>query len=404
MPAPAHARVDVAIFGGGIAGLWTLARLRGLGYSAVLLEADRIGAGQSIASQGIIHGGLKYAADFKLGAAARALGDMPALWRQCLAGTGEIDLRRVRVLAEHHLMWLPPGLMNAATGFFAAQAIRSRTERLAPADWPAVLQGEPTVGAVYRLDEPVLDVPSLLQALALPLAGHIRRIDWPAGVAFEPAEGARAIMRLRAPDGAAIRLEARFCLFAAGAGNEALLARLPAPPGRGQRRPLHMLLAKGMPQPLYAHCFEASDKPRVTVTSHPGRDGGYVWYLGGQIAESGIARDRAAQIEAGRRELAALLPRLDLTQVRWSSLAIDRAEAHHLGRRPDHPVLQSAGPILVAWPTKLAFAPRLAAEVVQALERAGAGPSGDGGDMAALAALPEPDIALPPWEEAAAWS
>ena len=33
--------VDVAIFGGGIAGLWLLNRLRAEGYSALLLESVR---------------------------------------------------------------------------------------------------------------------------------------------------------------------------------------------------------------------------------------------------------------------------------------------------------------------------------------------------------------------------
>ena len=39
--------VDVAIFGGGVAGLWLLNRLHREGYQALLLEADRLGAGQT---------------------------------------------------------------------------------------------------------------------------------------------------------------------------------------------------------------------------------------------------------------------------------------------------------------------------------------------------------------------
>ena len=73
--------VDVAILGGGIAGLWLLARLQAAGYSALLLENQALGAGQTLASQGIIHGGLKYALDLKLNTASDALADMPARWR-----------------------------------------------------------------------------------------------------------------------------------------------------------------------------------------------------------------------------------------------------------------------------------------------------------------------------------
>ena len=52
---------DVLIVGGGIAGLWLNARLRRAGYATLLVEADRLGGGQSVKSQGIIHGGTKYA-------------------------------------------------------------------------------------------------------------------------------------------------------------------------------------------------------------------------------------------------------------------------------------------------------------------------------------------------------
>ena len=54
-------RVDVVIVGGGIAGLWLLNLLRSRGYGAVLIERSAFGDGQTICSQGMIHGGLKYA-------------------------------------------------------------------------------------------------------------------------------------------------------------------------------------------------------------------------------------------------------------------------------------------------------------------------------------------------------
>ena len=53
--------VDVVILGGGIGGLWLLNRLHGRGYNAVLIETGELGGGQSVNSQGMIHGGIKYA-------------------------------------------------------------------------------------------------------------------------------------------------------------------------------------------------------------------------------------------------------------------------------------------------------------------------------------------------------
>jgi len=44
---------DIVIFGGGVAGLWLLNRLRREGYDVLLLESRTLGGGQTIASQGI---------------------------------------------------------------------------------------------------------------------------------------------------------------------------------------------------------------------------------------------------------------------------------------------------------------------------------------------------------------
>ena len=52
--------VELLVIGGGIAGLWTLDAAVRAGWNAVLVEAFELGRGQSVAAQGIIHGGLKY--------------------------------------------------------------------------------------------------------------------------------------------------------------------------------------------------------------------------------------------------------------------------------------------------------------------------------------------------------
>ena len=72
--------LDIAIFGAGIAGLWTLARLRQSGYRVATFERHALGGVQSIASQGIIHGGTKYALTGKLTGSAMAIGEMPGIF------------------------------------------------------------------------------------------------------------------------------------------------------------------------------------------------------------------------------------------------------------------------------------------------------------------------------------
>ena len=54
-------KTDIAIIGGGIAGVWVLNLLRARGVDCMLFERDALGSGQTIASQGMIHGGIKYA-------------------------------------------------------------------------------------------------------------------------------------------------------------------------------------------------------------------------------------------------------------------------------------------------------------------------------------------------------
>src|SRR5690349_3568480 len=119
------AEVDVAIFGGGIAGLWLLARLRSLGFDALLFEKNALGSGQTIASQGIIHSGVKYTFDGVNRPQTETLSSMPRLWLDCIAGRGEVDLRGTEILANHQLMFTTGGLINRMAGAVATKALRS---------------------------------------------------------------------------------------------------------------------------------------------------------------------------------------------------------------------------------------------------------------------------------------
>jgi glycine/D-amino acid oxidase-like deaminating enzyme len=77
---------DIVIVGAGIAGLWTFHRLKKRGYDVLLLEKDSIGGDQTIASQGIIHSGLKFAIAGKISTLARSISAMPDIWRTALKG------------------------------------------------------------------------------------------------------------------------------------------------------------------------------------------------------------------------------------------------------------------------------------------------------------------------------
>lgn len=109
-----------------------------------------------------------------------------------------------------------------------------------------------------------------------------------------------------------------------------------------------------------------------------------------------MARSEAAQIAAAQKEVQQLLPWIDLSDARWATLRVDRAEPAQSGLvRPDNAFLAEQGSLLVGWPTKLALSPDFADRVIAALERDGIQP----GTHAPLPELPRPPQAQPVWEE-----
>ena len=391
--------VDVAIIGGGIAGLWLLARLREQGYAALLIENAQLGAGQTLCAQGIIHGGAKYGLHGQAGQTAEAVAGMPDLWRRCLRGEAAIDLRGAALLAEHQYLWATRTPTSRLAAFFASKLMRGRVEKVAEAGmavdhYPPVLRHPHFHGTVYRLDEPIIDVASVLTVLAERYRDAIVRHDGPA---LLPADGH---LTLRHTDRAPRVIQPSMTVFTAGAGNAGL------PWATQQLRPLHMVMARGdhLPGPLYAHCIGASEVPRLTVTSHYDAQGRLVWYLGGGLAEAGVHRDRDAQIRVARQELQALLPWVDWHPVEFATFTIQRAEAHQPGGgRPAGFSVFREGQVIAAWPTKLALAPLLAEQIETVLHTLNVQPRPI--DFSPLADWPRPTVGVYPWNrEDLAWS
>jgi len=360
---------DVVIIGAGIAGLWLHHRLNAMGFHALLLENKQIGNAQTLSSQGIIHGGAKYALNGILSTATHAIGEMPARWQACLKGEGDIDLTSVNVLTDHQLLWSKEQLSSKIISFFASKALSSRMQTVDRSAQPAPFADPKFKGALYRLDEPVLDIPSVLTALAKPWQDRI--IKTPDNAPLSWQQQSQTLSSLHIGDDFEIHAQQLVCT--AGEGNQALINALGFQKPTMQRRPLQMVLCKAKnkltPLPaIYAHSLGTGSKPIATITSHFDNDGNTVWYIGGNIAESGINKSFSELTREAQTLLNEILSWHTLPELEWLTHSVNRAEPKQSTlSRPDTAFVESINSVHIAWPTKLALAPDLADKVIAKL-------------------------------------
>jgi glycine/D-amino acid oxidase-like deaminating enzyme len=402
------ATVDVVIIGGGIAGLFTLDQLVRDGHQPVLLEVSRLGSGQTVSAQGIIHGGLKYSLSGTTSPSALGVKQMPAVWSECLAGTREPDLSDVTLRSRSCLLWRG-GSLGSRLGYLGARlGLEVTPRRLEPGNRPPLLADHP--GPVAEMDEPVIDPVSLLETLA---RRHRQRL-----FLYDPD---RASWQLEGPGavsglcichpwdnlpGSMLQLAPSAVVLAAGAGNARLRQQLGLSATATQKRPLHMVMVRGeasqLPQ-LFGHQVDGAHT-RITITSDRDPQGRTVWQLGGQVAEDGVGMSRRELVDHVAKELAEVLPGLELEGLEVSTYRVDRAEAATPGGgRPETQSLQVEGNTLTVFPTKLALAPVLALEVAAAIGDLVA--RAPGGMSRSLETIdwPRPEVACPPWESATDW-
>ena len=99
------------------------------------------------------------------------------------------------------------------------------------------------------------------------------------------------------------------------------------------------------------------------------------------------------------KELHATLPNLDLSQAEFMTYRSTRAEQYAKGKRPQDISIDSEQCVHTCFPTKLAFAPRLADAIISKLQEKGTI------DTAFVKpAWPKPMVALPVWESDAIWN
>jgi len=397
--------MDVLIFGGGSAGLWLLDDLTRAGYSTLLLEAAHLGQGQTIASQGIIHGGLKYTLTGLLTSSAKHIKEMPEIWRRCLLGQQYPQLTRTRVKSDYCYLWRTESISSQIGMIGAKYGLRVTPKSLRPDQRPEILADCP--GDVALLEEQVIDAHSFVADLANQHYQRILQIDANKGLMFDcPAPGRVSAAHLRMPSlTGSLEINPKVVIFTAGAGNARLRMKVGLSPETMQKRPLHMVMVRGALPLLNGHCIDGS-KTRVTITSSKDQNGNTLWQLGGQIAEQGVELKPGRLIRHAYKELHAALPGINLNNTEWATYQVDRAEGKtSAGMRPDAPTIDQQGNVITGWPTKLALAPILSQHIQQQVEQI-CQPSQahlPKQQTAVLNQWPRPSVALLPWNRDIAW-
>jgi len=381
---------DIVICGGGVAGLWLLNVLTKEGFDVLLLEKFALGGIQTMASQGMIHGGQRYMLGKNSSTHAESVSLLPSRWDACLKGTGELDLSAVRVLSETQVMWPTGGLLTHFALSSASHMLMAKMCKLDVGDVPKVLTDVKGI-PVFELPEKVLDVASLVEVLSVPHNLKIKKGE----VDSITRDGCLTVSGLQ--------IKAQVVICAAGLGNEELLKLLDAGKIKTQRRPLRQFMVKPMLYPLFGHGITTSYKPSVTVTSHPLPSGDYVWYLGGALADDSLSLTDDDAIEFAKGKMKEIFNHLDWSGKLWSTWYGLRAEAFSdNGRLPSGPVLQEYGSVLVTWPTKLTLAPLLGDLVLSRLAEKGVLPN-HSDSPPKLLSLALPPMSAFPWDHAI-WS
>ncbi len=374
--------LDVLIVGGGISGLWLLDECRRQGYDALLVETQALGQGQTVASQGILHGGLKYSLAGALGTFVDAVKEMPPIWRACLAGTREPDLSKAHLRSEYCCVWQNGSFKSKLGQLGARFGLRTTASRMSDDQKPAPLRNCP--GEVFRLDEQVIDPRSLLAVFA---ARNQERVIFASGIDFSRPGLATVIHP--SDERIALAFEPERIVLAAGEGNAALREACGLDPLIMQRRPLPILTVAGNLPDLNGHCISTT-KASAIITTQRISEGRAVW----QVASETAMDMQGDFLSNALRELKAALPGFKWPDIALSSYTSTRAEAMTKGgERPTDAHVIFEGEVITAWPTKLVLAPRLAQLILDILP-----PPGDGVDITSiLASWPRPEVAPFPW-------
>ena len=350
-------KAPVTVIGGGIAGLWIYKTLWSRGIPTLLVESHQIGGGQTLASQGMIHGGQKYTLQARNTPQAELLKNMPDRWNAALEGqVNSIDLSETQILSQTQVLWTTSWL-DSITGFFASKSMQSRVTAVHETR-PPLLTNPKFKGQVFELKEKVVNVSSLIHNLIGEgkgtIFGHFPHIE-------RSSDGAIRYLCGQV-DNQAAQIESDCFIFTAGSGNESYIQKLGNQ--QTQVRPIKQSIIKGDLPPIFGHCITADPRPRITITTHKTQNNETVWYLGGLTAEKTQNMSEEDSRALVQSELNKIFPWYQWPEnLEIGFVNKNRAEIASSGLLSTGPQIRSEKNWTMIWPTKMTYAPILSDKV-----------------------------------------
>ncbi len=369
----------------------------------MLLEADRLGLGQTVSSQGILHSGLKYSLQGLLTSAAREAREMPALWRRCLEGTCEPNLSATRVLSDGFHLWGTDSTASRIGLLGAKMGLRVTPEAVAPEHVPAALAG--CGGTVYRVPEQVIAPRSFVECLAKRNAERLLKIDPEHGLEFARAGETR---------GWRIHLRGPAELELARSGLCSRRERETKRSANGWTSPhekcngVHCIWfwsgerCRSSTATVWTERKPACRSHRVLI-ARTNRVAGWRAGFRGRCGNGGRGVDPTRACGMSHRSAGSRFFRDGMVDLPRRSGG--GGNAHR--RTPRLVPRDSRGERVDSWPTKLVLAPQLAAALWDEMRAGdGAKPEVDNSaawDASVFAGWPRPSVSSPPWDDVREW-
>ena len=250
--------------------------------------------GQTLASQGMIHGGLKYALTGLLSNESEAIAEMPFRWRNCLHSKRQrLICVALKILSNNYYMY--SSKIGKLASFFASKALRGRIEKVAHDDKPEVFNQ--FKGLLYKLNDLVLNTESLLRELLSGLEDRVFKLECSDKTVKKIDRG----YQLNLSD---TKIETDTLINCSGNGTQSLLETLNISEFNIQNRPLKQIIVDA-PQDLnmFAHCLTnlSSTEPQNDHHNPPEKE--KIWYIGGRLATEGAHLSDDVLIQKAKAEL-----------------------------------------------------------------------------------------------------